>query len=135
MWRTRCPPAATSPSAVATATRRWRVPARYDSGVGSRELHGDHGTVGLGEVDADAPARRARQPTSGEVWLSGSRLAGLDDTGLSRGHQQRVALALALMTTLAVIFADEPTGNLDSASGEVILKMLRRASTSWGRRP
>jgi putative ABC transport system ATP-binding protein len=76
--------------------------------------------AGVGKKEREKRAKKALE----QVGL-GERL-NHEPTQLSGGQQQRVAVARALVTNPKIIFADEPTGNLDTESGKEVMQLLAK---------
>ena len=65
-------------------------------------------------------------------WVEMGELADRLPHQLSGGQMQRVAIARALVHSPKLLLADEPIGNLDSTSADIVIKLLRRTADEWG---
>jgi putative ABC transport system ATP-binding protein len=81
----------------------------------------------LAGVSKTADAARDRL-----AWVGLSEKAAAFPYQLSGGQMQRVAIARALVSSPDLLIADEPTGNLDTTSGDQVLSLLREAATRFG---
>lgn len=78
---------------------------------------------------ADHTARTAMERLK---WVGLNGKAASYPHQLSGGQMQRVAVARAVVQTPDLLVADEPTGNLDTASGELVLSLIRKAADEFG---
>jgi ABC-type lipoprotein export system ATPase subunit len=65
-------------------------------------------------------------------WVGLKSRSGAVPHQLSGGQQQRVAIARALVHRPSILVADEPTGNLDTTSGDAVLKLIRQSAEQYG---
>jgi putative ABC transport system ATP-binding protein len=82
-----------------------------------------------------AGTRRAAALAQARAWFGRLGLDGLGNRRsgeLSGGQAQRVALARGMVAEPRVLFADEPTGSLDSVSGEMVMSLMTRAAREQG---
>ena len=88
--------------------------------------------------NVELPLLLARAPKASETALDRLRWVGIEDKAsslpfqLSGGQMQRVAIARALVHSPDVLIADEPTGNLDTASGDQVLRLLSESAVRFG---
>jgi putative ABC transport system ATP-binding protein len=85
----------------------------------------------------ELPLLLARKPDSRSAalerlrWVDMESFEGRYPHQLSGGQQQRIAIARALAGSPELLLADEPTGNLDSATGELVLNLLRKTADEF----
>ncbi|MEW2383713.1 ATP-binding cassette domain-containing protein [Micromonospora sp. NPDC047707] len=115
-----------------------RVASRGDQGPGRRWYRRVRGrSMSAGPPGENCFARTGRREarTAALTWLERLGVAELADTRpgeMSGGQQQRCATARALVTEPRVLFADEPTGALDTLTGEQVLTQLVRLAREQG---